>query len=65
MSKQTYPINSNKAVNKAGDAVRDGKQTEGHVAVIENWRESHAYILNTFQANLRKRTKDKKIILVY
>ncbi len=28
---------------------------------MENWRASHAYVLNTFQTNLRRRAKDKTV----
>ena len=51
------PEHSKSAVNRAGKKVRQGCQSDEDVAIIENWRASHNYILNTFQANLRKRIK--------
>jgi ppGpp synthetase/RelA/SpoT-type nucleotidyltranferase len=31
--------------------------------VLENWRASHTHVINTFQATLRAKTRDKKIIV--
>ena len=61
MSRETYPEYSKNKVNQAGDAVRAEKETFEQTLIIENWRASHTYILNTFQANLRRRVKNKKI----
>ena len=46
-------------VSAAGRRYRKGKQTPEDIEVIENWRASHAHILNTFQMTLRKRARDK------
>jgi putative GTP pyrophosphokinase len=69
MSNKTRPKYSKSAISKAGDAIRDRKDLVdlgGNLlppgSVIENHRASHAYILNTFQANLRGRIKGKSII---
>lgn len=56
-----YPGGSKKRVTKAGDAVRIGNPTPEDLAVIEEWRAAHRGVLNTFQAILRFRTKDRKI----
>jgi len=56
-----YPGGSKTRVNKAGDAVRSGNPSENDLSVIDNWRAAHREVVNTFQANLRRRAKDKKI----
>jgi putative GTP pyrophosphokinase len=50
-------------VDRAGENIRNGSESHEDLVVLDNWRASHAYILNTFQANLRSRSKDKKIIV--
>ena len=44
-------------INRAGNAVRVGNPSGDALDIINNWRASHAYILNTFQATLRNRTR--------
>lgn len=44
-------------VAAAGRRVRKGNATLEDQVVIENWRAAHAYVLNTFQTNLRKRAR--------
>lgn len=58
-----FPAYSKSRVNNAGKAVRQGKASEQDFLVIENWRASHTHVLNTFQANLRGRTKNENIIV--
>lgn len=62
MSKGISPKFSKNQVNLAGEAVRSDAETVAQTLIIENWRASHTYILNTFQANLRNRVRGKKII---
>jgi putative GTP pyrophosphokinase len=50
-------------VNRAGDALRDGHISGEDASCLDAWRASHRYILNTFQAILRNRTKGKGIIV--
>ncbi|MEQ8406524.1 MAG: RelA/SpoT domain-containing protein [Oceanicaulis sp.] len=52
------PRYSKGQINRAGAAFRSGEYTVADLSVLENWRASHAYIINTFQANLRRRAKD-------
>ena len=52
------PKFSKSRVNKAGHAIGSGTATPQDIEVMENWRASHAYILNTFQATLRNRSRD-------
>jgi putative GTP pyrophosphokinase len=56
-----YPLHSKKRVSKAGAAVRHDAETPEDVDVIENWRASHNYVLNTFQATLRRHAREKNI----
>ena len=51
------PSHSKNRVNRAGQAIGLGNSTQQDIEVMENWRASHAYILNTFQANLRNRSR--------
>lgn len=48
-------------INRAGNEVRTGAPSAEALDIINNWRASHAYILNTFQATLRNRTRGTKI----
>ena len=56
-----FPGGSKTRVNKAGDAVRSGNASDDDLNVIDNWRAAHREVVNTFQANLRRRAKGKKI----
>jgi len=51
------PKFSKNRVNRAGKAIGAGEASAEDIEVMENWRASHAYVLNTFQATLRKRSK--------
>lgn len=48
-------------INRAGNEVRAGDPSPEALHIINNWRASHAYILNTFQATLRNRTRGTNI----
>lgn len=68
MAYKTKPKFSKSSINRAGDAVRDdeilvriGTGMALASSIIENHRASHAYVLNTFQANLRNRSRHKNI----
>lgn len=56
-----FPGGSKSRVNRAGNAVRDGSAEIEDYLVIEEWRAAHRYVLNTFQAILRNRTRDSNI----
>lgn len=56
-----FPQYSKGRVNRAGDAVRAGVVAEEDEEVIENWRASHNYVLNTFQATLRRHARENDI----
>lgn len=63
MSNWVKPKFSASAVNKAGRRIGEGNPDIDDFAIIENWRTSHAYILNTFQATLRNKSKGQDIIV--
>jgi putative GTP pyrophosphokinase len=50
-------------VNRAGTAIRDGNPSASDMEVLDNWRASHKYILNTFQATLRNRSRGTGIVV--
>jgi ppGpp synthetase/RelA/SpoT-type nucleotidyltranferase len=58
MANFVAPQFSKKAVSKAGARIAAGTGTFEDVLILENWRASHAYVINTFQANLRRRTRN-------
>jgi predicted metal-dependent hydrolase len=48
-------------INRTGDEIRGNAPSDTSLNIVNNWRASHAYILNTFQAMLRNRTRGTKI----
>jgi putative GTP pyrophosphokinase len=56
-TEQQYPGGSRKRVSRAGDAVRDGNASADDLRVFNLWRGAHAYVINSFQAMLRGRTR--------
>lgn len=59
----TYPGGSKSRVTRAGEATRSDSATSEDLAVIEAWRAAHRPVLNTFQAVLRGRLRDKNVIV--
>lgn len=57
MSKFPRPPESRNAVRRSGKRIRDNIETDDDIVVLNQWRDSHAYVLNTFQATLRGMTK--------
>ena len=55
--REISPQNSKSKVNQAGRNLSTGHASRHDMDIIENWRASHNHILNTFQANLRRRAK--------
>lgn len=60
-SKNTFPGGSKSRVNRAGENIRNSAPTPDDLRVVEEWRAAHRAVLNTFQAILRNRTKNKNI----
>lgn len=58
-----FPGGSKSRVNKAGKKVREGNSTAEDLRAIEEWRAAHRAVLNTFQASLRTRTRNKSIVV--
>lgn len=59
-AKPRFPGGSKSRVNRAGDNVRRGAASPEDLLVIEEWRAAHQNVLNTFQALLRKRTRQSE-----
>jgi putative GTP pyrophosphokinase len=57
------PWGSKENINRAGESLRKGEVDEKEAMVLEAWRNAHNYILNTFQAILRQRTRGKGIVV--
>ncbi|MEN5175006.1 RelA/SpoT domain-containing protein [Brevundimonas diminuta] len=45
------------ALDRAGVAFRDGRAGLAELHMLENWRASHLYVINTFQSTLRSRRR--------
>lgn len=63
MANHVPPKFTRKAVSKAGARIAAGQGTLQDTITLENWRASHAYVINTFQANLRRRTRDTNAVV--
>jgi putative GTP pyrophosphokinase len=62
------PWGSKGRINRAGEAIRHSttetfKLTESDILHLEAWRGAHRYVLNTFQAILRNRTRGTGIVV--
>jgi putative GTP pyrophosphokinase len=57
------PKVSRSQVSKAGRRIGAGAGTLDDIVALENWRASHAYVINTFQANLRNRSRGTDIVV--
>jgi putative GTP pyrophosphokinase len=56
MSRNVKPEYTKSRVNRAGDNIRNHKENDEDILVIENWRAAHNKILNDWQASLRGRS---------
>lgn len=63
MVKGIAPQFSRNQVKKAGERIRKGIHSRSDMEVLENWRAAHAHIINTFQANLRGRTRGTQYLV--
>lgn len=52
----TYPLppDSKNAVKRAGRAISDGAATQGDYDLVDRWRASHGYVINTFQVWIKR-----------
>jgi ppGpp synthetase/RelA/SpoT-type nucleotidyltranferase len=62
-SPQAPPWGSKERINRAGDAIRKGSLSIEEARYVDVWRASHRYVLHTFQAILRNRTRGKGIVV--
>lgn len=64
MTNFAQPRYTRSRVNAAGKRIRHNRATIDDWLVLENWRLSHAWVLNTFQMNLRNRARgiDAKVV---
>ncbi|MDE3797578.1 RelA/SpoT domain-containing protein [Sinorhizobium meliloti] len=49
------PPNSKGQVRQAGKAIADGTATDADFALVDQWRASHSYVINTFNVWLRRK----------
>lgn len=54
------PLYTRSRIKSAGKRIVNGNNTEHDNEVIENFRASHAYLLNTFQSNLRNHSSGRR-----
>ncbi|MFN3321713.1 MAG: hypothetical protein ACK43M_23555, partial [Allorhizobium sp.] len=57
----TVPPQSKAAVRQAGKAIADGVAAEQDYALVDQWRASHSYVINTFNVWLRRKIDASKI----
>lgn len=57
------PAYSKSRIKTAGKRIRIASHDANDIAVLENHRASHAYIMNTFNVALRRRVKGKDIVV--
>lgn len=63
MGNWSPPTTSRKQVTKAGIRISQNSETPEDVVTLEKWRAAHAYVINTFQANLRRRSRGTEVIV--
>ena len=59
----SFPGGSRERVTRAGNNIRANAATTEDLKVINEWRAAHRSVINSFQANLRARTRDTDIIV--
>lgn len=57
------PGYSKKQVTRAGQRIAKNEFDHEDLIKLENWRASHAWVINTFQVNLRRRSRGKDIVV--
>lgn len=55
--KTTFPGGSKKRVDKAGERIRKGEETQEDLNVVNTWREEHRHVINSFRSILRGRVE--------
>lgn len=57
-SRFVEPPHSKRAVNRSGSNIADGTYNQSDIELVDQWRASHAYVLNTFQIFFKRRIKE-------
>lgn len=57
------PQFSKSRIKNAGKRIRENTHTIDDITVLENHRASHTYIMNTFNVALRRRARNKDIVV--
>jgi putative GTP pyrophosphokinase len=59
----TYPPppQSKREVNRAGKSIADGLGTDTDLALVDQWRAAHGYVINTFQIFFKRRIEKFKV----
>lgn len=58
MARFVQPPASKREVNRAGERIAAGKGEHGDILLVDQWRASHAYVLNTFQIFFKRRVAE-------
>lgn len=61
MEYKNFPGGSKSRVNRAGDRIKLTSDDQEQNKIVDEWREAHRAVLNTFQAILRTRTRGTNI----
>lgn len=54
------PPASKSAVKRAGQAIANNKADQSDYLLVDQWRASHGYVINTFQAWLKRHINKKE-----
>ena len=57
------PRTTRSQVTKIGRRIAEGIASLEDITAFEQWRGAHAYVINTFQANLRRRSRGTEIVV--
>ena len=63
MANFVKPAYSKSQVTRAGQRIALNTEGFQDLVTIETWRASHAWVINTFQANLRRRSRGRNIVV--
>ena len=55
------PPSSKSRVRKAGEAISEAAASDDDIALVEQWRAAHGYVINTFQIWLKRHINRKRV----
>jgi putative GTP pyrophosphokinase len=58
MARFVQPPTSKRAVNRSGELVGQNNAKQDDISLVDQWRASHAYVLNTFQIFFKRRVAE-------